>query len=159
MQRRLKLSLWLIPLALVAPQRVAAQFNVGAHAARAADVFGGAWGVGATVGVDVPALPVGARVGADYFRPDCGAADGCGYWGWTADVKVGVPFPFVRPYALGGVVRRRYDPGPGDATWDSGWAAGIGVDVGSLLLHAFGELRYEGVEPDHQIVFRLGVIF
>lgn len=159
MHRRLKVSLWLIPLGLLAPGRVEAQLNFGVHAARAADVFGGAWGLGATVGVDVPALPVGARIGGDWFRPDCGIADGCGYLGWTADVRVNVPFPVVRPYALGGIVRRRYDPGSADATWDSGWAAGLGVDVGTLVLRAFGELRYEGVGPDHQFVSRLGVIF
>ncbi len=158
MLRRLALPLCLIPFAFISATPAAAQFDVGVHATRAADVFGGAWGLGATVGVEVPALPLGARVGGDWFRPDCGIADGCGFLGWTADVRVRMPFPVVRPFALAGVVHRRHDPGSAKAQWNSGWAAGLGVDVGTLVLRGFGEVRYEWVEPDHQFVFRLGII-
>jgi len=149
---------FLVALLPLLPAPVEAQLNFGVHVARAADVLGGAWGGGATVGLEVPLVPVGARVGGDWFRPDCGDADGCGFLGWTADVTVRMPFPVVRPYALGGVARRRFDSGAADPVWDTGWTAGLGIDVNPVLLRAYAELRYERVDPDPQIVLRLGVI-
>jgi hypothetical protein len=148
-----------VALLCMAPSHADAQLSWGLQAAHANDVFGGSNGLGAVVGVGVPLFPVNGRVGGEYFFPDCGSADGCSFMGWSAAVNVAIPFPVVRPYATGALVQRRFDPGNGaDATTDTGFAGGIGLEINPLLMTIFAEVRYEWVDPDNQFVLRVGFL-
>lgn len=136
------------------------QINFGIHAARAADAFGGANGAGASVELDVPLFPVDFMVAADYFRPDCGAASGCSFMGATADIHFALPFPVVQPYALvGGVLRRTKANDASNAVNNKGLGLGVGVNLRALVVGAYGEARYEFVDPTREFVFRLGIRF
>jgi hypothetical protein len=136
------------------------QLKFGIHAARAADVFGGANGAGASLELDVPLFPVDVMVAGDYFRPDCGSASGCSFMGASADLHFALPFPVVQPYGLAGAVVRRSKAGDGsDAESHKGLALGVGLNLRALVVGAYGEARYEFVDPDRQFVFRLGVRF
>lgn len=144
----------------VGAQPLEAQLRPGIHAARAADVFGGANGLGASVEVSFPLLPVDLFVAGDYFFPDCGSQSGCSYMGGSADVHFTLPFPVLTPYATGGLVYRRYDGGDSvDAVTNTGFGAGVGVNLGTLVLGAYAEARYEWVDPDNQLVLRIGIRF
>jgi hypothetical protein len=137
-----------------------AQVRPGIHLAQAADVFGGALGAGASLELGFPLLPVAVFVAGEYFFPDCVTADGCGYLGGSADLHVKFPFPVLTPYATGGIVYRRYDAGAGaDAVANTGFGVGAGVNLGTLVLGAYAEARYEFVDPDNQLVFRVGIRF
>jgi hypothetical protein len=142
----------------VAAPGVMGQLNFGVHAARAADAFGGANGAGVSLELDVPLFPVDFMIAGDYFRPDCGAASGCSYMGASADIHLALPFPVFQPYALAGAVVRRTKADSGvDAVNHRGLAVGAGVNVRALVVGAYGEARYEFVDPKHQFVFRLGL--
>lgn len=147
-------------LALTAPG-AQAQIHFGIHAARATRTVNGvANGVGASLELSVPVLPVDLMVAGDWFRPDCGNASGCSYMGAGADLHFTVPSPVVQPYALAGVVLRRSKAGGGaDAVSHRGVALGVGVNLRGLVMGAYGEARYEFVTPDHPVVFRIGIRF
>ena len=146
-------------LGLAAPG-AQAQLNFGIHAARAAKAFGGANGLGASLELSVPVLPVDVMVAGDWFRPDCGTASGCSFLGAGADVHFAMPFPVLQPYGLAGVVVRRSKQADGfDTRSDRGLALGVGVNLRSLVVGAYGEARYEFVDPKREFVFRLGLRF
>jgi hypothetical protein len=137
-----------------------AQLNPGVHVARAASVFGGAYGAGASVELSFPLFPIDVFVAGEYFFPECGAADGCGYTGGSADLHFTLPFPMITPYGTAGVVYRRFDAGgAAAAVANTGFGVGAGVNLGTLVLGAYAEARYEFVDPDDQRVFRLGIRF
>jgi len=152
-------ALALLPLAvLAAPAAPAcAQLAFGVHAARANETDGGAWGGGAKVEVNLPALPVGAVLAGDYFDLDEGSL-----LGWSLDAKAGFPFPVVKPYATAGVVTRRLDPGDDDPEFDTetntNLGLGVGVDADLVAFRLFAEARYEFVGND-QVVWRFGLVF
>jgi hypothetical protein len=80
--------------------------------------------------------------------------------GGSADLHVGLPIPVLTPYATGGLVYRRTDVGGGaGVVAKTGYGAGVGVNLGGLVLGAYAEVRYEVVDPQDQIVFRLGLRF
>ncbi|HKJ01920.1 MAG TPA: hypothetical protein VJ997_05675 [Longimicrobiales bacterium] len=137
-----------------------AQLRPGVHLAQAADVFGGSLGAGASLQVSFPLFPMDVFVAGEYFFPDCGTADGCGYLGGSADLHFRLPVPVLTPYATGGIVYRRFDAGDGsDAVANTGFGLGAGVNLGTLVLGAYAEARYEFVDPDDQLVFRVGIRF
>jgi hypothetical protein len=137
-----------------------AQLNPGLHVARAADAFGGVYGAGASLELSFPLVPVDVFVAGEYFFPDCGTADGCGYMGGSADVHFTLPFPVLTPYGTAGVVYRRTDAGGGaDSVANTGFGLGVGVNLGTLVFGGFAEARYEFVDPDNQLVLRLGIRF
>ncbi|GMV05140.1 MAG: hypothetical protein AMXMBFR53_14190 [Gemmatimonadota bacterium] len=137
-----------------------AQLNPGIHVARAGDAFGGANGIGGSLELNFPLFPLDLFVAGEYFFPDCGSVDDCGYLGGSADLHLGLPIPVLTPYATGGLVYRRYEAGGGVAALeDTGFGAGVGVNLGTLVLGAYAEVRYEFVDPDDQLVFRLGLRF
>ncbi len=157
MIRRL-LSVGLALAAVLGAARGAqAQLRPGIHAARAHDVGGGANGVGGSLQVGFPLLPVDVFVAGDYFFPDCGAVD-CSLWGGSADLHLTMPFPILTPYGTAGVVYRKYSA-DGVSSGATGFGLGAGVDLGTLVLGAYLEARYEFVDPDDQLVFRLGIRF
>lgn len=145
-------------MALALPgDRVEAQLDLGVHAAKAADLFDGVWGGGATIRLGLPLAPIHFLLGGDYFFPDC---DDCSYMSGSADVRLSLPLPVVSPYALGGVTVRRFDRGDGAGEHShSGPTVGAGVDLGAVVLGAYAELRYEFVDPEDQLVWRVGVRF
>ena len=87
---------------LLAASDLSAQFEVGAHLARAPDLFGGTPGFGLRAGVRVG--PLGAVAVGDWYGVDCPAAVGdCHYRSGTLLATIDVPGPVIRPYVLAGV--------------------------------------------------------
>ena len=137
-----------------------AQLRPGVHVARAADSFGGSNGAGASVEIGFPLVPVDVFVAGEYFFPDCGSIDGCGLLGGSADLHFTLPFPVLTPYATAGLVYRRLDAGDGaEAVSHRGFGLGAGVNLGTIVLGAYAEARYEFVDPDDQLVLRVGLRF
>jgi hypothetical protein len=135
------------------------QIRPGIHAARASEAFGGAYGLGASLEMGLPLLPVRFMVAGDYFRPDCGGSSGCSFMGASADVHFALTAPVIRPYGLvGAVVRRTRAASDVDAHGSSGLALGVGVDLGAVAVGAYGEARYEFAGND-ELVLRLGIRF
>lgn len=158
-RRTLGVALILAALGLGAAE-VQAQLNPGIHVARATDSFGGANGVGASVELSFPVFPIDIFVAGEYFFPDCGTVGDCSFMGGSADLHVGLPIPVLTPYATGGLVYRRTDVGGGvGAVAETGYGGGVGVNLGALVLGAYAEVRYEVVDPDDQMVIRLGIRF
>ncbi|NJD19970.1 MAG: hypothetical protein FIA95_11910 [Gemmatimonadetes bacterium] len=158
-RRTASLALALTALCLGA-SGAGAQLNPGIHVARATDSFGGANGVGASVELSFPLFPIDLFVAAEYFFPDCGSVDDCSLSGGSADVHLGLPIPVLSPYAAGGLVYRRTDAGGGaGAVSNTGFGGGVGVNLSALVLGAYAEVRYEVVDPDDQLVLRLGLRF
>lgn len=158
-RRVVGIQLALCALALSAP-RAHAQVNPGIHVARAADSFGGTNGVGASVELSFPVFPLDVFVAGEYFFPDCGTVDDCSFLGGSADLHVKLPVPVLTPYATGGLVYRRTDVGGGaGAVAKTGYGAGVGVHLGAVVLGAYAEVRYEVVDPEDQVVLRLGLRF
>ena len=159
MRRALVTAMFATALLGLAPA-AHAQMNPGFHLARAADVFSGTYGAGASIALSFPLFPIDVFVAGEYFFPDCGAADGCGYMGGSADLHFTLPFPMITPYGTAGIVYRRFDAGAdADAVANTGFGLGGGVNLGTLVLGAYAEARYEFVDPDDQVVFRLGIRF
>lgn len=165
MNRRIPAPLLGPALALVALATLAspgrAQLHPGVHVARANDFAGGANGVGASLNLGFPLLPVEVFVGGEYFFPDCGNSD-CGLWGGSADVHFKLPIPIITPYGTAGLVYRRSTVTDLDVVstgTNTGFGLGAGVNLGTILLGAYAEARYEFVDPDNELVFRLGVRF
>jgi hypothetical protein len=158
MIRRFVLATGLIAAAMASPSSLNGQ--IGLHVARASDAFGGTNGLGASVGLGIPTLPIDVFLAGDYFFPDCGTGDGCSFRGGSLDLHLKVPFPVVQLYGAGGLVVRRTDAGDGsESVTHRGFGAGLGVDLGAILIGAYAEGRYEFVDPDDQFVLRLGIRF
>lgn len=137
-----------------------AQLNPGIHVARAADAFGGANGIGGSIQLSFPLFPIDIFAAGEYFFPDCGSVDDCSYMGGSADLHFTLPAPAFTPYGTAGLVYRRSNAGGSAATVaNTGFGAGVGVDLGTLVLGAYAEVRYEFVDPDDQLVLRLGLRF
>ncbi|HSG08425.1 MAG TPA: hypothetical protein VLA36_08705 [Longimicrobiales bacterium] len=159
MRRALVSALFAVALLGSAPG-AQSQLNPGLHVARASDVFGGSNGVGASLELDFPLLPIDVFVAGEYFFPDCGSADGCGYMGGSADLHFTLPVPVLTPYGTAGIVYRRSDAGDGaDAVGHTGFGLGAGLNLGTLVLGAYAEARYEFVDPEDQMVLRVGLRF
>lgn len=151
-----------VALAVGVPTAVQGQVAFGIHAARTTRaVNGAANGVGASLAVGVPVLPVHVVVSGDWFRPTCAVgSSGCSYMGGGVDLQLALPFPVVQPYALGGVVIRRSRAASGAATVSNrGLDLGAGVNLRGVVVGLYGEVRYEFVTPDHPVVFRIGIRF
>jgi hypothetical protein len=158
-RRAVCFTLTLLALGLSAP-RAHAQLNPGIHVARAADLFGGTNGVGGSVELSFPLFPLDVFVAGEYFFPDCGARTDCSFMGGSADLHVNLPVPMLTPYATGGLVYRRTDVGAGaGAVAKTGYGLGLGVHLGAIAVGAYGEVRYEVVDPDDQVVIRVGLRF
>lgn len=158
-RRILSAALALVVLCAAAPE-AHAQLNPGIHVAHATDAFGGSNGVGGSVELSFPVFPIDIFVAGEYFFPDCGAVDDCAFMGGSADLHLGLPIPVLTPYATGGLVYRRTDVGgSAAAVAKTGFGAGVGVHLGAVVLGAYAEVRYEMVDPDDQLVFRLGLRF
>lgn len=137
-----------------------AQLNPGIHVARAMDAFGGSNGIGGSLELSFPLFPIDVFVAGEYFFPDCGSVDDCAFMGGSADLHFGLPIPVLTPYATAGLAYRRFDAGGGvDAVTHTGFGAGVGVNLGTLVLGAYAEARYEFVDPDDQVVLRVGIRF
>lgn len=160
MIRRL-LPFGLAALALLATSDAArAQLRPGLHAARAtsrgAEVGGATNGVGGSLEIGLPLAPVDVFVAGDYFFPDC--PGDCSLWGGSADLHFTMPLPVITPYGAVGLVWRRSSYG--DVSQDAtGFGVGAGVNLGTIVLGAYLEARYEFVDPDDQMVLRLGIRF
>jgi hypothetical protein len=154
-RRFLALAFVLVAMPALATE-ARAQIHPGLHVARAADSFGGVNGVGASVEVGLPLLPVDLFVAGDYFFPDC---DGCSLWGASADVHLALPIPILTPYATAGLVMRNTEVS--DTTERTGGiGVGAGVNLSGAVIGAYGEGRYEFMDGEgDQLVFRLGVRF
>lgn len=150
-----------VAMLLLAAPGAQGQVHFGIHAARATKAPNGAAnGLGASLELAVPVLPVDVMAAADWFHPDCGTASGCSYMGAGADIHLTMPSPVLQPYALAGVVLRRVKAGSGvDAVTDKGVALGVGLNLNGLVMGAYGEARYEFVTSDHPLVFRIGIRF
>ncbi len=158
-RRNACLAMALAALCAAAPE-ARAQLNPGIHVARATDSFGGTNGVGASVELSFPVFPIDLFVAGEYFFPDCGTVDDCAFMGGSADLHLGLPIPVVTPYVTGGLVYRRTDVGGGvGAVAKTGYGGGVGLNLGALVLGAYAEVRYEVVDPDDQVVVRLGLRF
>lgn len=158
-RRALSLALASAALAAAAPQ-AQAQLNPGLHVARATDSFGGTNGVGGSVELSFPVFPIDIFLAGEWFFPDCGTVDDCSFMGGSADLHLGLPVPVLTPYATGGLVYRRTDVGGGvGAVAKTGYGGGVGVHLGALVLGAYAEVRYEVVDPEDQVVLRLGLRF
>jgi len=133
-----------------------AQTTFGLHVARATDSFGGVNGVGGSIELNVPVLPVNVFFAGEYFFPDC---DECSFWGGSADLHFALPIPVVTPYGTAGLVMRGTHAS--DTTVRTGGLGlGAGVHLGMLALGVYAEGRYELMDgSDDQAVFRLGLRF
>lgn len=158
MTRRALSILALFAVSAVWATRAEAQLNPGIHVARAMDAFEGANGVGASVQLSFPLFPIDVFVAGEYFFPECPGGGDCSFAGGSADLHFSLPIPVLTPYGTAGLVYRRTDTGAGAVT-DTGFGAGVGVDLGTLVLGAYGEARYEFVGEDDQVVVRLGIRF
>ncbi len=139
----------------------AAQLRPGVHVAHANDFAGGTNGVGASLELSFPLLPVDVFVAGDYFFPDCGDVD-CGLYGGSADVHFSLPIPVLTPYGTAGLVYRKWKVTDFDVVStgsDTGFGLGAGVNLSTIVLGAYAEARYEFVDPDDQLVFRVGIRF
>ena len=117
-----------------------AQLRFGGHAAMitgldeiATDVknpLDGTFGLGGRVGFEPPLIPVGVYGSVTNFF-----ADGTELNYWTGSVfgKLGLPLPILQPYALLGI-RRRASSASGLSESDSGFFAGIGVQLSSIFI-------------------------
>lgn len=133
-----------------------AQIKPGLHVARATDSFDGVNGVGASVQVSVPVLPVDLFVAGEYFFPGC---DGCSFWGGSADVHVSLPIPVVTPYVAAGLVLRNTSHSD-TVVRTGGLGFGAGVNLNTLVVGGYVEGRYEFMDgSDDQLVIRLGIRF
>jgi len=147
-------------VALAATDTVQAQVRPGIHVARATsrgpEVGGATNGVGGSLELGLPLAPVDLFLAGDYFFPDC--ASDCSLWGGSADLHFTMAIPVLTPYAAAGIVWRRSSHG--DVTQDAtGFGVGVGVNLGTIALGAYFDARYEFVDPDDQMVFRLGIRF
>jgi len=156
-RRALCIALATVALGVGAPE-ASAQLNPGIHVARATDAFGGTNGIGGSVELSFPLFPIDLFVAGEYFFPDCGTADDCSFMGGSADLHLSLPIPVLTPYATGGLVYRRTDVGTG-ASAQTGFGGGVGVHLGALVIGAYAEVRYEVVDPDNQLVVRVGIRF
>ena len=159
--REICLASMLLGVAWLAwPSSAEAQLRYGGHFARAQDAFGGTGGIGARVGLGLPLLPVEGFASGEYFFPACAAVGGCALSGVSLDMNVRLPMVLLSPYATGGWVLRRLDPGGGgDTLIESGLHLGLGVGAGVPGARVFGEARYEFIKvPSRQLVLRLGIL-
>lgn len=142
----------------VLAQPAASQLFVGLHAAKMDKTADGAWGGGAQIGVDLPALPLDVVASGEYFDVDC--LTDCSFYGGSVDARFRLPLPVVRPYGTAGLTARKFEvEGLGEGDWETGLGIGAGVDVATPLLRIFVEGRYEFVDsPDEQLVWRAGLI-
>jgi len=167
----------LATLALVAvPSDAEAQLRFGAHVAYGAgtDNFSdanaedGTFGLGARLGLDVPAFPLTVLGTVDYFFVDCGDVD-CGYQNFAVDANWAlVPLEILELYVTGGVLLRRASikgdvlgqPFDESAT-KTGFSLGAGVSF-NLIASAYLEARNEFFSEDNggnQILVRVGLLF
>ena len=159
--REICLASMLLGVAWLAwPSSAEAQLRYGGHFARAQDAFGGTGGIGARVGLGLPLLPVEGFASGEYFFPACAAVGGCALSGVSLDMNVRLPVVLLSPYATGGWVLRRLDPGGGgDTLIESGLHLGLGAGAGVPGARVFGEARYEFIKvPSRQLVLRLGIL-
>ncbi len=141
---------------LLLPAAGHAQLKPGLHAARAADSFGGVNGVGGSLQLGLPVMPIDLFLAGEYFFPDC---DGCSFWGGSADVHFTLPIPVLTPYAAAGLVLRNTDVAD-TRVRTGGFGLGAGVNLGAVGLGAYAEGRYEFMDGSgDQLVFRLGIRF
>jgi hypothetical protein len=156
--RRIVLAL-IAGFALLVPAAATAQVGTGIHLARANDVLGGATGIGGRVTVGVPLVPLGAALSGDLFFPDCEDDSDCAYRAASLDVHFRMmPASPLTPVLLGGYSVRWVDAGAGSTAQRSGVGLGVGLELG-LALGAYAEARYEFVDPEDQLVLRVGVLF
>ncbi len=133
-----------------------AQIKPGLHVARATDTFEGVNGVGASVQVGLPVLPLKLFVAGEYFFPGC---DGCSFWGGSADLHVSLPIPIVSPYVAAGLVLRNTSLSD-TVVRTGGLGFGAGVNLNTLVVGGYVEGRYEFMDGgDDQLVIRLGIRF
>lgn len=131
-----------------------AQLRPGLHVARAADSFGGVNGVGGSLELSLPVLPIDLFFAGEYFFPDC---EDCSLWGGSADVHFTLPVPLLSPYGTAGLVLRNTDASD-TSVRTGGLGFGAGVNVGALVVGAYAEARYEIMDGmGDQLVFRLGL--
>jgi hypothetical protein len=147
-----------LPLALAAASPLApeahAQIHPGFHLARAAKSFDGVNGVGGSVELRLPVLPVSFVVAGEYFFPGC---EGCSLWGGSVDVHLSLRLPGVSPYGAAGLVLRNTDVSD-TRVRTGGVGLGGGVNLTALGVRPFAEARYEILDGSgEQLVFRLGL--
>jgi hypothetical protein len=131
-----------------------AQISPGLHVARAADTFDGVNGVGGSLELSIPVLPVDFFVAAEYFFPSC---DDCSFWGGSADVHLTLPIPLVTPYGTAGLVMRNTEASD-TVVRTGGFGLGAGVNLSALVVGGYFEGRYEIMDGSgDQLVFRLGL--
>ena len=151
----LSVALALAAVSSLAPE-AHAQANPGLHVARATDSFGGVNGVGGSLRLGLPVLPLDLFFAGEYFFPDC---DDCSFWGGSADIHFTLPVPGLTPYGTAGLVMRNTDAS--DTTVRTGGLGlGVGLNLSTLAVGAYGEGRYELMDGGgDQLVFRLGLRF
>ena len=151
------LSLALVVVAVLwLPTQAHAQINPGLHVARAADSFGGVNGVGGSLQLGLPVLPVDLFFAGEYFFPNC---DDCSFWGGSADVHLTLPVPILTPYGTAGLVLRNTDVSD-TRVRSGGLGLGAGLNLRTLVVGAYAEGRYELMDGSgDQLVFRLGLRF
>jgi len=150
-------SLALVVVAVLwLPTQAYAQINPGLHVARAADSFGGVNGVGGSLQLGLPVLPVDLFFAGEYFFPNC---DDCSFWGGSADVHLTLPVPILTPYGTAGLVLRNTDVSD-TRVRSGGLGLGAGLNLRTLVVGAYAEGRYELMDGSgDQLVFRLGLRF
>lgn len=159
----------ILAVGALAPQEAEAQFKFGAHAAYADGgdnlLPEGTFGLGARIGIDPPLIPFSFWAHGDYYFPDdietgAGTVD-TGYQTFGADAHFSpLPFPMVTPYLSGGVLVRRFSAEDNSNT-ETGFAAGLGADIG-VLVSGTVQIRREffGDEAGGgQWVVRAGITF
>jgi hypothetical protein len=132
------------------------QINPGLHLARAADSFGGVNGVGGSLQLSLPVLPVDLFFAGEYFFPNC---DHCAFWGGSADVQLPLPVPILTPYGSVGLVMRNTEVSDTKVR-TGGLGLGAGINLRMLTVGAYAEGRYEFMDGSRdELVFRLGLRF
>jgi hypothetical protein len=145
MMRRLLLTASVALACATVAQHAQAQISFGGQAALMTGLEegssgNGTFGVGPRVQLSppLPMLSLGIVGQGVYYFPDSG-----GYMTYGLSGKLGLSFPMVSPYIIGGWQWRRSSPeGAGDAVTENGLTIGAGVQLGMVPVFVEGTMEF-----------------
>lgn len=165
--RRLVFVLGVAVVLAVSAKPVAAQLKFAPHAAMVSSVAdaidnalepNGKFGAGVRFGLEVPGFPIGVYAMGTYFFP---ADAEVSYYTASVMGKLGVPFPIISPYLLGGYQRSATSL-RGFASGENVGFVGLGVQLSRMFLEGSVEFKEDDRSlPDTDndpIVFKAGFI-
>mgnify|MGYP003395132007 CR=1 FL=1 len=169
--RRLILTASVAVACATLAQPVDAQFQFGPQAAYMTGLgeiqgggdLNGTMGVGGRVQFSppIPSLSIGVVGQGVYYFPDCGGGD-CSYMTYGLGAKLGLAFPMISPYVIGGWQWRR--SGNGTTNTETGATVGLGVALGMVPVFVEATMEFNEeitAAPDYDnnpLVIQAGVL-